>query len=119
MDEAREAASRDRHHEAVADYLEALANDATLVPTVAQEIAYQKLWREDAEKSIFYFRRYLARHPGQNDRNVRKGLALAYSWSGRQTEAIDLYRELVREDPSDGGARIGLGRSLIWDNRLH
>ena len=119
VDEAREAASRDRHHEAVADYLEALANDATLVPTVAQEIAYQKLWREDAEKSIFYFRRYLARHPGQNDRNVRKGLALAYSWSGRQTEAIDLYRELVREDPSDGGARIGLGRSLIWDNRLH
>jgi tetratricopeptide (TPR) repeat protein len=119
VDEAREAASRDRHHEAVADYLEALANDATLVPTVAQEIAYQKLWREDAEKSIFYFRRYLARHPGQDNRNVRKGLALAYSWSGRQTEAIDLYRELVREDPSDGGARIGLGRSLIWDNRLH
>ena len=117
--EAREAASRDRHHEAVADYLEALANDATLVPTVAQEIAYQKLWREDAEKAIFYFHRYLARHPGQNDRGVRKGLALAYSWSGRQKEAIDLYRELVREDPSDGGARIGLGRSLIWDNRLH
>jgi len=119
VEEAREAASRDQHHEAVADYLEALASDATLVPTVAQEIAYQKLWREDAEKSIFYFRRYLARHPGQENRDVRKGLALAYSWSGRQKEAIALYRELVAEDPSDGGARIGLGRSLIWDNRLH
>jgi hypothetical protein len=119
VDEAREAAGRNQHHEAVANYLEALASDATLVPTVAQEIAYQKLWREDAEKSIFYFRRYLARHPGQSNRNVRKGLALAYSWSGRQAEAIALYRELVAEDPSDGGARIGLGRSLIWDNRLH
>ncbi len=117
--EAREAAGEDRHHEAVADYLDALAHDATLVPTVAQEIAYQKLWREDAEKSIFYFRRYLARHPGENQRSVRKGLAMAYSWSGRQKDAIALYRQLVLEDPADGGARVGLGRSLIWDNRLH
>jgi tetratricopeptide (TPR) repeat protein len=117
--QAREAAGRDRHHEAVGDYLEALAHDATLVPTVAQEIAYQKLWREDAEKSIFYFRRYLARNPGKNNRDVRRGLALAYSWSGRQKEAIALYRELVREDPSDGSARVGLGRSLIWNNCLH
>jgi hypothetical protein len=117
--EAREAAGKDRHHEAVADYLEALAHNATLVPTVAQEIAYRKLWREDAEKSIFYFKRYLARHPGENERSVRSGLALAYSWAGRQKEAIALYRKLVKEDPTDGGARVGLGRSLIWDNRLH
>jgi tetratricopeptide (TPR) repeat protein len=116
---AREAAAKDRHHEAVADYLDALAQDATLVPTVAQEIAYQKLWREDAENSIFYFRRYLARHPEQENRSVRKGLALAYSWSGRQQQAISLYRELIAEDPDDHGARIGLGRSLIWNNRLH
>ena len=117
--EAREAAGSDRHHDAASGYLEALANDATLVPTVAQELAYQKLWREDAEKSIFYFRRYLARHPDQPNREVRKGLALAYSWSGRQRESIALYRQLAAEDPTDGGARIGLGRTLIWDNRLH
>ena len=89
------------------------------MPNVAQEIAYQKLWREDAEKAIFYFRRYLARHPGEDNRDVRKGLALAYSWSGRQPEAVALYRDLVDEDPTDGEARLGLGRSLIWDNRLH
>ena len=116
--EARDAAGEDRHHEAVADYLEALANDARLVPMVAQEIAYQKLWREDAEKSIFYFRRYLARHPDEENRDVRKGLAMAYSWSGRQPEAVGLYRELVAEDPTDGAARLGLARSLLWDNRL-
>lgn len=119
VNEARAAAGKDQHHEAVAIYLEALANDATLVPTVAQEIGYQKLWREDAEKSIFYFKRYLARHPDQPNRDVRKGLALAYSWSGRQSEAVALYRQLVQEKPSDGGARIGLGRSLIWNNQLH
>jgi len=116
---AREAAGRDHHEAAARTYLEALANDARLVPTVADELAFQKLWREDAQKAIFYFHRYLARHPDQPNREARKGLALAYSWSGRQGEAIALYRELVDEDPSDAGARLGLGRSLIWDNRLH
>ncbi len=115
---ARDAAAQDKHHDAVADYLEALSHDARLVPMVAQEIAYQKLWREDAVKSIFYFRRYLARHPGEANRDVRKGLAMAYSWSGYQPEAVALYRELVAEDRSDGGARVGLGRSLMWNNEL-
>ncbi len=118
VSQARDAAGKDSHHEAVADYLQALANDASLVKTVAQEIAYQKLWREDADKAIFYFRRYLARNPDENNRDVRKGLAQAYSWSGRQKEAIVLYRELVAEDESDGAARLGLGRSLIWNNEL-
>ena len=117
--QARELAGQNRHHEAVAEYLEALANDARLVPDVAQEIAYQKLWREDAEKAIFYFRRYLARHPDRENRDVRKGLALATSWSGRQPEAVTMYRQLVAEDSSDPETRMGLGRSLIWDNRLH
>ena len=115
---ARDAAGEDRHHDAVADYLEALASDARLVPIVAQEIAYQKLWREDAVKSIFYFRRYLARHPGEENRDVRKGLAMAYSWSGYQPEAVALYRDLVAEDPADGAAAVGLGRSLLWNNEL-
>jgi len=51
--EARQASGKDRHREAVAYYLEALSYDARLVSLVAQELAYQKLWREDAEKSIF------------------------------------------------------------------
>ena len=117
--QARDAAAGDRHHDAVADYLAALAKDGRLVQVVAQEIAYQKLWREDADQAVFYFRRYLARHPDQDNRDVRSGLALAYSWSGRQAEAIVLYRQLATEDPSDGGARVGLARTLIWNNQLH
>ena len=115
---ARDAAQQDQHHEAVADYLEALADDASLVQIVAKEIAYQKLWREDADKAIFYFRRFLARNPDRENRDVRRGLAMAYSWSGRQKEAIGLYRQLVSEDPSDGSSRVGLGRCLIWNNQL-
>lgn len=115
---ARDKAGQDRHHEAVADYLQALANDGRLVETVAQEIAYQKLWREDADKAIFYFQRYLARHPDDENREVRKGLAQAFSWSGRQRQAIVLYRQLVAGNGADGGARLGLGRSLLWNNEL-
>jgi hypothetical protein len=114
---ARTAASKDRHEEAARSYLDALNNDARLVGTVVDELAYQKLWRDDAEKAIFYFRRYLARHPGETNRDARKGLAMAYSWSGRQPQAIALYRELVAEDPDDLGSQLGLGRALVWDNR--
>jgi len=116
---AREAAGGDRHEEAAGAFLDALASDGRLVAVVADELAYQKLWREDAEKAVFYFRRYLARHPDQPSRDARKGLALALSWSGRQGDAVALYRELLAEDPADAAVRLGLGRALIWDNRLH
>ena len=116
--QARELAAADRHHAAVETYLAALALDIRLIETIAQGIAYQRLWREDAERAIFYFRRHLIRNPAGVNREVRKGLALALSWSGRQKEATVLYRNLVAEDPGDGSARIGLGRTMIWDNKL-
>ena len=118
VEQARGLAREDRHTDATARYLAALAYDARLVPLVADELAYQKLWREDASKAAFYFRRYLARHPGQDNREARKGLALAYSWSGRQREAVAQYRDLVAEDPDDGGSRLGLARALLWNNEL-
>lgn len=115
---ARDQAAKDQHTDAVSNYLKALAHDGRLAQVVAKEIAFQKLWREDADKAIFYFQRYLALHEGQENRDVRRGLALAYSWSGRQPEAVAMYRQLAKEDPADGGSRVGLGRSLTWNNEL-
>ncbi len=115
---AREHAAADRHQAAVRDYLAALDLDIRLVETIAEGIAYQRLWREDAERAIFYFRRHMIRNPDADNREVRQGLALALSWSGRQREAIALYRQLLTENPTDGAPRIGLGRSLIWNNNL-
>ena len=116
---AREAAGRDEHAQAAASFIAALNHDARLVGAVSDELAAQKLWNEEHDKAIFYYRRYLARHPGEDNREVRRNLALAYSWSGRQGEAITIYRQLVAEDATDLDARLGLGRVLIWDNRLH
>jgi hypothetical protein len=85
---------------------------------MCDELAYQKLWREESEKAQFYFRRYLARHEEPYERSVLHGLALAYSWAGRQDEAIAVYRQLVATDSTDGAARVGLGRTQLWDNQL-
>lgn len=115
---ARDQAGQNRHHQAATAYLDALGHDARLVSAMGHELAYQKLWQEDADPAVFYFRRYLARHPGRENREARRGLALACSWSGRQAEAVALYRELVRQDPADGESRVGLGRTLIWNNEL-
>lgn len=117
-DSAFALAERDRHRESALAFIAALNHDARLVREICDDLAYQKLWNEEHDKAIFYFRRYLARRPGEANRSARAGLALACSWSGRQPEATDLYRGLVREDPTDLDARLGLGRSLIWDNRL-
>ena len=105
---AREAAGRDEHSQAAASFIAALNHDARLVGTVCDELAAQKLWNEEHDKAIFYFQRYLARHPGEANRDARKGLALAYSWSGRQAEAIALYRDLVDEDPADLDSHLDL-----------
>jgi len=112
-------AAADRHGDAVADLLEAVSLDRTLLPTVAREIAYQTLWREDADTAVRYFRTWLSLNPGNADKDVLAGLALALSWSGRQSEAVALYRRLVAEYPEDGAIRVGLGRTLLWDNRLN
>ncbi|HOX25348.1 MAG TPA: hypothetical protein PLL30_12755 [Candidatus Krumholzibacteria bacterium] len=117
-DTARALAAAERHRESARAFIAALNHDARLVGEICDELAFQKLWNDEHDRAIFYFRRYLARRPGEANRDARRGLALACSWSGRQGQAIQLYRGLVREDSTDLDARFGLGRSLIWDNRL-
>jgi hypothetical protein len=86
--------------------------------TPLREQAFTCLWNEDAPRAITLFREYLAGPGTESDREARRGLALACSWDGRQTEAAALYRAVLAEDAADGDAQIGLGRALLWDNRL-
>lgn len=83
-----------------------------------RESAFAWLWADHAERAIEDFRRYLQGVPAGQDRQGRLGLALAYSWAGRQDDAAALYRQLLDEDPTDAEAQIGHARSLIWDNEL-
>lgn len=115
---AREHAAADRHRAAAHDYLAALRLDDRLAAEVARDLAWQQLWQEDAEQAVLSFRRHLALNPDEDDREVRKGLALALSWAGRQDEAAALWRELAAEAPDDPDVHVGLGRTLMWDNRL-
>lgn len=83
-----------------------------------REQAFVALWNEEAPRAIALFREYLAAPGADADREAQRGLALACSWDGRQAEAIALYRTLLATDQDDGDARVGLGRSQLWDNRL-
>lgn len=83
-----------------------------------RESAFSRLWAEQADQAIADFQSYFQTIPAADDRPGRLGLALAYSWAGRQDDAVRVYRELLDRDPADADARFGLGRSLIWDNEL-
>lgn len=87
-------------------------------PAALREQAFASLWAENAATAITLFREYLATPGGDADREARRGLALACSWDGRQGEALALYRDLLAADPADGASRVGVGRTLLWDNRL-
>lgn len=86
--------------------------------TALREQAFTCLWNEDTPRAITLFREYLAGPGTESDREARRGLALACSWDGRQTESAALYRAVLAEDAADGDAQVGLGRALLWDNRL-
>jgi hypothetical protein len=83
-----------------------------------REQAFTALWSEDAPRARELFRAYLGDPGAGVDNEARRGLALACSWEGLQVEAAALYRLLLAGDPNDGDAMVGLGRALIWDNRL-
>ncbi len=87
-------------------------------PAPLRERAFAALWSEDTPAAITLFRAYLATPAGAADREAQRGLALAFSWDGRQGEAMALYRSLLATDRGDGDSRIGLGRAQLWDNRL-
>jgi len=113
--EAREAAGRDEHGEAVAAALAALERNPSLEPDLALLLGYQLTWQERSEEAIPWFRRHLEHHPG--DREGRHALARALSWSGERREALGIYRGLRDEDPSDLDAQLGVARMAAWADR--
>jgi tetratricopeptide (TPR) repeat protein len=110
---AREAASADRHGEAIRLYLEAVALDSLLESSVAIELGHQYTWAEKPDSALIWFRRYLAAHPG--DREARLGTARALSWAGRLDQAETLYSEIVSESGAgDTDALLGLAKVKAW-----
>lgn len=63
-----------------------------------------------ARQQFALFKRTLERNP-QNNR-VRLSFALIYALSGYYKEAEENYREVLKYDPFDARAQIGLGKAL-------
>jgi tetratricopeptide (TPR) repeat protein len=114
LSRAREAASQDRHSDAIRLYREAVAIDSTLAPEVAIELGHQYTWAEKPDSAIIWYSRYLDAHPG--DTEARLGLARALSWAGRLDEAEVRYAEVVAAPLGEGEteALLGLAKVKAW-----
>ncbi|GJM43365.1 MAG: hypothetical protein DHS20C21_02070 [Gemmatimonadota bacterium] len=113
--EAREAASRDAHGEAVAAALAAIQLDPDREGELALLLGHQLTWQDRSAEAIPWFERHLEHSPG--DREGRLGLARAQSWSGDLESAATTYRGLLEDDPADVDAQIGVARMEAWSGR--
>ncbi|MGH2571504.1 MAG: tetratricopeptide repeat protein [bacterium] len=109
---AREAASEDRHADAIALALSALEQDPSLEPDTALLIAHQLTWLERPEEAIPWYDKHLKHHSG--DREGMLGLARALAWSGDLAGAAAIYGGLAGEDPADEEALVGLAQVRAW-----
>lgn len=112
---AREAAAKDKHGNAVAAALAAIAEAPSLESELALMLGNQLTWQERAAEAVPWYRRHLEHHPG--DREGRLGLARALSWSDDLAGASEVYGELCTENPDDIEARLGLARMEAWSGR--
>jgi tetratricopeptide (TPR) repeat protein len=113
---AREAASGDRHREAIDLFLRAIDADSSLVSEVALEIGHQYTWADMPDSAISWYELYLASHPGDVEASL--GLARALSWADRLRESESYYRRLAARGETREEAAIGLARVVSWQDRL-
>ena len=82
----------------------------------AAEIKLARLLKEvkDYPEAISHFRRAVELSTGRANYGVRKELAALISWTKDKSEAIVIYKELLKEKPTDSEARVGLARVYSW-----
>lgn len=107
---------------ALGNYSEALARYLKLSEQFSGdfEVNYRVGWlylngpAGDWQKALPYLRK--AHRAKPTDVNALRDLAQASAW-GRSTEAVPLYRELVRLAPGTLAYRLELARSLAWSGQ--
>lgn len=114
LKEARSAAARDDHRQAIVLYLQVLEIDSSLEEEIATEIGHQYTWADMPDSAIRWYRLRLHSHP--EDREAGLGLARALSWADSLEKAEALYRSLAQG--GDAEALVGLARVKSWRDEL-
>lgn len=98
---AREAAKNDRNAEAERLFAQALALDTDRSSSILREYADQLAFNHQAERAIPLYVRYLALPslPAADHLAAERGLAQAYQWANRLTDAKKAYAGLAARNP--------------------
>ena len=116
MVEAGELAKSGDRAGAIEKYREAIAKEPK---SFAAEIKLARLLKKEKKyaPAILHFRRAVELSTGRTKYGTKKELAEVLSWTKDKSQAIDIYKEILRERPDDSGARIGLARVYSWTGR--
>ena len=69
------------------------------------------------DEAIPHFRSAVKLSSGRAARGVKTELATVLSWRDNKDEALDLYIEVLGDDPKNTEARMGLARVYSWTGR--
>ena len=112
VERAREAASADRHREAIDLYLRACAIDSTLSYGLGKEIGFQYTWNDEPALALPWFRRYLTQDA--EDDEAALGYAKALSWSDSLEASRRMYRLVGARSPGNLDAKLGEAQVAAW-----
>lgn len=113
--QAREAARTDQNARSAELFAEVLERDPTRRREILREYADQLTYSNRSAEAVPLFREVLLY---DDQYRTRMGLALALSWSGQHSAAIQEYNTVLTRHPGDLGARLGKARVLSWMGRL-
>lgn len=88
------------------------------VPTTSQALLAkaEPLLRAGSPDGVSLLEVFLVRHP--NDRDVRLRYALALASEKKYEDARGQCEQLLKQDPNDVGAQIGMAKINSWNNDL-
>lgn len=119
VERARAAAQANRNGEAADLFERALQVSPGLRPELLREYADQLTYSDRSAKAVPLYAEVLARRDLAPDeaKRVRRGYALALSWSGQHKAAINQYDRLLGDNSEDRNARLDRAKVLGWDRQ--
>lgn len=112
---ARTAAFRNQNARAADYFARAVAADPARRQEILREYADQLTYSGRSAEAVTLYRERLSAKDlsAGEERQARRGLALAFLWSNRYAEAITTWRTVLRADPRDEDARKNLSNALV------
>ena len=104
-----------RYDDALRSYSEVLRRDSSSARALFR-VATLLSWRNELDRSVALFRKYLTVSPGDADGRV--ALARVLAWRGDYVQALAECDSMRRENPENRDAALLAAQTLAWSGRL-